>query len=199
MSVTPTLQSIQDAGFTVGGEPSVAVDLVDTLSMAVSPVVDLLDGREATWWDLEALRLPEGPTPEPLPTRQLRSTLREAFDAVIQGRMPDAWVIEGLNTFADSVPSSPHLITTESGLELTTLWHREHGGDARLAEVARDGIALLADPPRRAQLRRCANPACSMLFLAENSRRVWCTANICGNRIRVARHHREHGSKATAN
>ncbi|WP_139810547.1 CGNR zinc finger domain-containing protein, partial [Mycobacterium avium] len=36
---------------------------------------------------------------------------------------------------------------------------------------------------------RCANPDCSMLFLATNPRRSWCTANICGNRARVARHY----------
>ncbi|SDP87791.1 CGNR zinc finger domain-containing protein [Lentzea jiangxiensis] len=28
-----------------------------------------------------------------------------------------------------------------------------------------------------------------MLFLAENKRRVWCAANVCGNRARVARHY----------
>jgi predicted RNA-binding Zn ribbon-like protein len=199
VSVRPTLQSIQRAGFTVGGEPSVAIDLVDTLSLAESPVVDQLDGRDATWWELESPRLPDGPTPEAGPTRRLRSALREAFEAAIDGRVPEGWAVDSLNTFADSVPSSPRLVAGNDGWELMTRWHREHGGDARLAEVARDGIRLLADPRRRAQLRRCANPTCSMLFLAENSRRVWCTANICGNRIRVARHHREHSTGAARN
>jgi predicted RNA-binding Zn ribbon-like protein len=27
-----------------------------------------------------------------------------------------------------------------------------------------------------------------MLFLAETKRRVWCASNVCGNRVRVARH-----------
>ncbi|MFC9257709.1 CGNR zinc finger domain-containing protein [Amycolatopsis thailandensis] len=27
-----------------------------------------------------------------------------------------------------------------------------------------------------------------MLFVAANSRRVWCTPSLCGNRVRVARH-----------
>jgi predicted RNA-binding Zn ribbon-like protein len=40
------------------------------------------------------------------------------------------------------------------------------------------------------RLRRCANPACSMLFLADTTRRQWCTPNLCGNRARVARHYR---------
>jgi predicted RNA-binding Zn ribbon-like protein len=46
-------------------------------------------------------------------------------------------------------------------------------------------------------LRRCANPTCSMLFVAPNARRIWCTANICGNRTRVARHYeRTHAATA---
>nr|WP_272925044.1 CGNR zinc finger domain-containing protein [Streptomyces sp. SID8377] len=47
-------------------------------------------------------------------------------------------------------------------------------------------------------MRRCANPECSMLFLAGNSRRKWCTGNICGNRTRVARHCRRSRAGGTA-
>ncbi len=68
-------------------------------------------------------------------------------------------------------------------------WHTEHGGNAGLAAIARETIDLLADPQRLQRLRRCANPACSMLFIAETKRRQWCTGNICGNRTRVARHY----------
>jgi predicted RNA-binding Zn ribbon-like protein len=42
-------------------------------------------------------------------------------------------------------------------------------------------------------LRRCANPACSMIFIALNPRRSWCAPGVCGNRVRVARHHRRTG------
>ncbi|MEV6296775.1 CGNR zinc finger domain-containing protein [Streptomyces sp. NPDC051896] len=70
-----------------------------------------------------------------------------------------------------------------------TRWHLETGGNAPLAAVARDAVALVTDPERLKRLRRCANPDCSMLFLAETKRRLWCTANICGNRARVARHY----------
>ena len=34
-----------------------------------------------------------------------------------------------------------------------------------------------------------------MLFLAETTRRQWCASNVCGNRVRVARHYqRTHGT-----
>jgi CGNR zinc finger len=43
------------------------------------------------------------------------------------------------------------------------------------------------------RLRRCANPACSMIFIAVNPRRSWCTPGVCGNRARVARHYQRAG------
>lgn len=179
---------MQDAGFPMGGEPSVAVDLVDTLMRAATPAVDLLAAKEAAWWELQAERLPAGPAPDPLPTKRLRAALREAFEARIDNGVQDATTLEELNAIADSVPSSPRLVVAGGGLSIDTRWHTEYGGDRRLAAIARDGIALLADPVRSAQLRRCASPTCSMLFLADNPRRIWCTPNICGNRNRVARH-----------
>lgn len=51
------------------------------------------------------------------------------------------------------------------------------------------GTAVRKPRERLGLLRRCANPTCSMLFLAENKRRKWCTSNICGKRARVARHY----------
>ncbi|GAB3396362.1 hypothetical protein GCM10027568_30310 [Humibacter soli] len=196
MSVTLALDDVQRAGFPMGGEPSVALDLVDTLMQAVTPAVDLLEGRETAWWELQAGRLPEGPAPNSVPTRRLRMVLREAFEARIDQRSPDAATVEELNRFADAAPSSPRLVIDGDAVRVQTRWHREYGGDPRLAAVAREGIGLLADPVRANQLRRCANPECSMLFLAGNVRRVWCTPNICGNRARVARHHRRHTAKA---
>jgi predicted RNA-binding Zn ribbon-like protein len=91
-----------------------------------------------------------------------------------------------VNAAVAAAPTSARL--TESG-DVETRWHTEYGGNAALAAIAREAIDLLSSPDRLARLRRCANPTCSMLFLAENKRRQWCTANICGNRTRVARHY----------
>ncbi len=189
---------MQDAGFPVGGETSVAVDLIDTLMKAVDPEVDLLEVHAESWWRLESVRLPDAPVPEAFAVRRLRAALREAFEARIDNRVADDQAIEDLNYFADSVPSSPRLVNTDDGLQLVTRWHPEHGGNANLAAIARDGIALLADPDRSNRLKRCANPECSMIFVAENTRRLWCTPNICGNRTRVARHYqRNHPETAS--
>jgi predicted RNA-binding Zn ribbon-like protein len=82
------------------------------------------------------------------------------------------------------------------GVRAETRWHTGEGGNARLAALAREAVLLVTDPDRVARLHRRANPACSTLFLAETRRRVWCTANVCGNRMRVARHY-QRGRAAT--
>ncbi|HEX5407031.1 MAG TPA: ABATE domain-containing protein [Pseudonocardiaceae bacterium] len=193
MDIQPALADMQRAGFPLGGEPLVALDLVDTVTLATTPVADLLGSPErmAEWWSLEAPRLPVGPTPDPAATRRLRSAVRDLFDAHLEHRAPRPTSIDDVNAAAAGAPTSPRL-TADARVE--TRWHTEHGGNAALASIAREAIELLSSPDRLARLRRCANPTCSMLFLAENKRRQWCTANVCGNRTRVARHYeRTHG------
>lgn len=193
MTISPSMTELQEAGFPMGGEPLAALDLVDTLMTASEPARDLLDDDERTrrWWDLQAARLPDSPQPAGGATLRLRAALRDLFDAQIEGRDARADSVSDVNAFAASVPTSPQLVTTPNGPRVETRWHTEHGGNAILASIAREAIALLADPDQRAKLRRCANPTCSMLFLAENKRRVWCSSTGCGNRARAARHYRK--------
>ncbi|MFJ9759595.1 CGNR zinc finger domain-containing protein [Streptomyces sp. NPDC101149] len=202
MSVRVSVEAMQRAGFPMGGEPLVAVDLADTLMTAVRPTEDLIASAEAaeTWWQLEATGLPAGPMPEPAVLRRLRTAVRDLLDAQLEGREADSTALEDLNAAAAGAPTSPRLVRTSKGLQGERRWHTEFGGNVALAAIAAEAITLLADPQRLSTLRRCANPACSMLFLAENKRRKWCKANLCGNRARVARHyertHRERSADA---
>ncbi|WP_326565300.1 ABATE domain-containing protein [Amycolatopsis rhabdoformis] len=193
MTAGPTLEDVQAAGFPMGGEPLVALDLADTLMTAVDPAVDLIeptDGYE-TWWRLQLPRLPEASVPAAAATRRLRTAIRDLLVAHLEARAPLAVSVEDLNAFASAVPRSLRLTADDSGaLTATTRWHTEHGGNAALAAIATETIDLLSSPAQLEKLRRCANPACSMLFVAETKRRQWCTGNICGNRARVARHYR---------
>ncbi|KOV60455.1 hypothetical protein ADK64_30120 [Streptomyces sp. MMG1121] len=175
----------------MGGEPLVALDLADTLLLAAQPPVDLIDSPAAgaTWWTVQAARLPEGPTPSLEATRALRAAIRDVLDAHLAGRPPLDTSIEDINAAAAAVPTSPRIVRTRTGIATQTRWHTEQGGNAALAALARETIELLASPERLATLRRCANPSCSMLFLAATKRRTWCAANVCGNRVRVARHY----------
>ena len=179
------------AGFPMGGEPLAALDLVDTLMTAVQPPRDVIEDREMAerWWALEAGRLPHAPRPEDAAALRLRAALRDLFDSHLEEREPQAASVADVNAFAASVPTSAQLSVTPTGPEAAVRWHTEHGGNAILAAIAREAIGLLADPEQRAKLRRCASPSCSMLFLAENKRRIWCSSAGCGNRARAARHY----------
>jgi predicted RNA-binding Zn ribbon-like protein len=175
----------------MGAEPSIALDLVDTLVTVTEPVTDLIaePTQAALWWQLQAGRLPASPPPDPVATRLLRIAIRDLFESRLKHRLPQPTSIEDINAAAASVPLTPRLAVVDNQLSCQTRWHTEYGGNAALAAIAADAIALITDPEKRQTLRRCANPNCSMLFLATNKRRIWCTANICGNRARVARHY----------
>jgi predicted RNA-binding Zn ribbon-like protein len=191
MTTAPTVDDMLAAGFAMGGERLVALDLVDTLMLAVEPPVDLIESAQqlARWWELQVDRLPAGPIPDGTSVRRLRAAVRDVLDAHLAGRMPQATSIEDLNAATAAAPASLRLVQTDDGLHAETRWHTEYGGNAGLASIARETIELMADPERLALLRRCANPNCSMLFLAEHKRRQFCVGSICGNRTRVARHY----------
>ncbi|MDG4824489.1 CGNR zinc finger domain-containing protein [Asanoa sp. WMMD1127] len=187
-----SLADVQRAGFPMGGEPLIALDLVDTKMLVTDPPQDLIpdEATASAWWRVQSPRLPAGPPPDLADTRRLRTAIRDLFDAHLAGRTPAADSLAAVNTAAAAVPTSLGLIAAGDGYREETRWHTEHGGNAALAATARGAIELLADETRLTRLRRCASPTCSMLFLAETTRRQWCTPNICGNRARVARHYR---------
>jgi predicted RNA-binding Zn ribbon-like protein len=106
--------------------------------------------------------------------------------------VPPASVSE-LNFFMESAPVSTRLAMSAELLCAERHWHQEFGGNPPLAFIATQAAEFLSDPLQVRRLRRCANPACSMIFIAVNPRRSWCAAGMCGNRVRVARHHRRAG------
>ena len=175
------------------GEPIVAVDLINTVAVPGSAVTeDFLSadrGAEA-WWRIEGTRVPDGDLPDVRALRRLRSALRDMIEALVDGRPVSTAAVSELNFFMQSAPASTRLQLTRTGLHMETRWHREHGGNPRLAFIATQAAEFLCEPLQVCRLRRCANPACSMIFIAVNPRRSWCTPGICGNRARVARHHR---------
>ncbi|AQT81595.1 hypothetical protein B1R94_23595 [Mycolicibacterium litorale] len=184
----------QAAGFPVAGEP-LAVDLADTIITVHDPATDLLPDEETCqlWWSLQQDRLPDGPWPPLLPTVELRQAIREILDAQIRGSVPSTAAIDYLNDVTARVASTRRLERTPDGWTAVTT----HRGPAdrpyqlALAAVAESLVDLLVGAARN-RLRRCESPACSMLFVASDTRRKFCTQNICANRTRVARHYHRH-------
>ena len=186
----PTLAAAQAAGFPVGGEP-LALDLVDTLITVTDPPTDLLSdqARALQFWALQRDRLPAQALPPDLATtRMLRSVIRALLDAQLAKHEPPLDAVEVVNAAAAAAPGSPRLDPACGGLAVSWHWQTDAPEALAIAAVASSAMEILAGHAGR--LRRCANPACSMLFLAGTTRRQWCTPNICGNRARVARHYR---------
>jgi predicted RNA-binding Zn ribbon-like protein len=187
--------AINEAGrgrLAVIGEPIVAVDLINTVAAPGSPVADDLLAAERgaqAWWRTQRRRVPGGELPDIRDLRRLRSALRDVIEALVDGRPVPPAAVRDLNAFLLSAPASTRLRLTVTGLRVDTQWHREYGGSPQLAFIATQAAAFVSDPRQAGRLRRCANPACSMIFIAVNPRRSWCTPDLCGNRVRVARHH----------
>lgn len=189
------LAAFQVAGFPCGGEP-LAVDLADTLVTVTDPVTDLLiDGdRCAQWWALQRDRLPpEAGVPALGATRSLRDAIRLVLDAVVAGSDASA-ALDVVNRAASGAPSAPQVHHLNGEWLQHQAFHTSDPAAVSLGVVAASLIGILTGPAVE-RLRRCANPGCSMLFVAEDARRKWCTQNICGNRMRVARHYQRHRAR----
>ena len=178
------------------GEPIVAVDLINTVAAPGSPVADDLlsaDRGAQAWWRIERARVPSEDLPDIRALRRLRSALRDMIEALVDGCPVRLAAVSDLNSFMQSAPASTRLQLTGTGLRAETQWHQEYGGNPRLAFIAAQAAEFLSDPSKVSRLRRCANPVCSMIFIAVNPRRSWCAPAVCGNRVRVARHYRRAG------
>jgi len=182
--------------FAVIGEPIVAVDLINTFARPGSLAADdlLTADRDAqAWWRIEGTRVPSGDLPDIRALHRLRTALRAMIEALADGRPVPPGAVADLNFFMQSAPVSTRLLRTDTGLRTQTQWHREYGGNPRLAFIATQAAEFLSDPSKVNRLRRCANPGCSMIFIAVNPRRSWCAPGVCGNRVRVARHYSRAG------
>lgn len=172
-----------------------AIDLADTLITTREPAVDLL-ADEATsrlWWGLQCERVGDGPAPPLDLTVGLRHAIRHILDARLAGETPSGAAIAHVNEVAASAPSTRSVVQTECGWVAITTRHPpvDRPYQPALAAVAESLIDVLTGPALD-RLRRCQNPACSMLFIATDTRRKFCTQNICANRTRVARHYQRH-------
>ena len=177
----------------MGGE-GLAIDLADSLVLAVSPPLDLIADRAtaARFWNVHAGALPVGwAAPSLAETHRLREAIRRLFDATQRGEALGAEAVATLDAFASRASASPGIALRDGDVERLERWVAGDPRDLALAAVARDAIDVLTGAARAA-LRRCASPVCSMLFVTGDARRRWCTPNICGNRDRAARHYRRH-------
>ncbi|MDQ1581958.1 MAG: hypothetical protein QOF36_12 [Microbacteriaceae bacterium] len=188
----PSDTDIRQAGFVLVGEP-LALDLANTIKLASDPQLELLadDARNMAFWSLERDRLPESAgTPSLSESLALRSALHALLTSIRAGASPEAWALAHVNDVAQRARMTTELVAAESSVARRTRWQASDAADIALSAVAHSAIELLTGP-NADRVRRCAAPNCSMMFVATNLKRRWCTPNGCGNRERVARHSRQ--------
>ncbi len=201
------LEIMAEFTFPLLGEP-LAVDLINTVA-AVGPggaLVDLITTPDAlaAWLCAEAPRLGTNGSPldAPLPSLEavhaLRGALRALFRAVLRGEPPDPAAVATVNRASAAAAPYAVLVWPAEGAPSAAVEHRAPDPAAvPLATIARSGIEILAgEVPGR--LHACEGPGCVLLFLASNPRRRWCSPTGCGNRVRVARHYRQHRARDRA-
>ncbi|WP_410538781.1 CGNR zinc finger domain-containing protein [Streptomyces sp. KL2] len=123
--------------------------------------------------------------------RRLREALRELSRACVAEEPYDEQAVAVVNRAARLAVSWPEFgERTEDGPVVR--WAEPDPHRILLGTVAVSGVELLTGPGRH-DVRACAAPGCILYFVRTHRRREWCTPG-CGNRVRVARHHRQRRS-----
>ncbi|MFI0713320.1 CGNR zinc finger domain-containing protein [Streptomyces inhibens] len=181
-----------------GEESSVAVALANTLRRGQTGEVDhLVDARNVEGWVAEhrlatqPLRFSESDVGR---LTELRAAVRELFTAAIEGSAPDSAALVTVNGATAEAPGAAQLRWHPPSLRSEWQSAVPHTVNAVLACIASDAIDVLCGP-RGTSLRQCAAHGCIRFFLREHGRRQWCS-NMCGDRVRAARHYQRRQAQA---
>ncbi|ADI04202.1 hypothetical protein SBI_01081 [Streptomyces bingchenggensis BCW-1] len=169
--------------------------LTDWVRELAEPLRDALDAEDFTA-DTAALDA----------VRELRAAVRALFARAVRPGppssadahrlLPEDQAMARLNAAAARAPGAPRLEWPDGGAPVVRA-ARPPGftdADRLVAALARDAIGFLAGPERE-RLRACPAPRCVRYFVKDHPRQEWCKPS-CGNRARVARHHRRHRTES---
>ncbi|MDA3629273.1 CGNR zinc finger domain-containing protein [Saccharopolyspora sp. WRP15-2] len=164
----------------VSGNP--ALDLAATVgSRRDTPDDALATPSDLERWVAECDELPDRVTADAAGFESalaLREAIYQlALDRVL-GRPFDQDSLEVVNNAAAEPP--PAIELSDAGL------HTSGDLPAVLSQIARSGIAALADP--QACLKECGRADCTRIYLdrSRGARRTWCGMEECGNRVKAA-------------
>ena len=167
------------------------IDLVNTRPILGSPPepVDLIatPADFARWTTLAGIGTPrEGDHGR---SQLLRTAFDTLFETMSAGGAPQGAALDTVERSLTDVRLGLDLVRGEAGFAVV---ERLDGGP--LDALAVDFARFVCDYEAQ-RLKRCANPACSMVFYdhGKNNRRRWCTMSLCGNRDKVARFRSRHG------
>jgi predicted RNA-binding Zn ribbon-like protein len=178
----------------VGNHP--ATDLCNTTPVIDGRRVELLDDTGAlTRWLLSA-RVGTNVGLDQLSPAEQRATIaythaiRDGLRAILEAT-PSPTALARLNDVLAANTPVLHVSPPARGVDLVAA--------SPAAQLRLDLTLAVIDILRhdRRRVRRCANPACVLLFLdtSKSARRRWCDMSTCGNRAKAAAHHRRrHGA-----
>lgn len=122
--------------------------------------------------------------------RQLRACFRGMLEQIVRGQPVAASAVATINTKLARHVGYAELVRAHDG------FHRQFRFEKRapvelLVRVA-DAAANFLCGSDFSLVRKCANPACLRYFydVSKNHARRWCSMSVCGNRMKVAAHHR---------
>ena len=161
---------------------SAALDLAGTLKWRRSEPEELLAGPgDLRRWLDHSARLPSGVAVDPASFAAaiaLRDAIYQLATDRLHGRVFEPRSLELVNRTA----LGPSLATQLTDTGAVT------AGDigAVLAEIARDAVAVLAEPD--SPLKECGRADCTRIYLdrSRGARRTWCGMEECGNRVKAA-------------
>jgi predicted RNA-binding Zn ribbon-like protein len=119
-----------------------------------------------------------------------REAIYTAFTAVTGDGRPSAAELEALNRVLRRIGGVPTLDVEEGHVRLDWRTSRELSLDTPTQRALHSSIELLTGPEVD-QVRQCAAPDCSFLFLdlTRNHSRRWCRPEACGVRNRFRRYY----------
>jgi len=113
----------------------------------------------------------------------IRATLRQQFEQMAEGQFISDEFISLMEEYIAKAPFTyvwrGQLVALPIGQPIAQLY----------SYIAYDALTLLAEGKLK-QLTHCSNPECILLYIDESGRRKWCSMKICGNRQKVAKHHK---------
>ncbi len=182
------------------GMPKALLSFVNTSACPACGVGDALATAQGlSAWSRGVLGLTVGPMP-PAARRHVlrfRRALQRIFLASSSGVNPPRYELSLLNRTALRSPERTVLAWRGGGWTV-----RAEGGsviswDQLLGRLARGAVAVLAGTEGD-RVRPCRGPGCQHFLFARTRTQLWCSAEGCGNRARVARHYLKERSEPIA-
>jgi predicted RNA-binding Zn ribbon-like protein len=201
--------------FFIGNDP--ILDLLNTVPVLEGGPVDLLGSlADVTRW-LEGSGLMTAEEARELrgvnysvsegaaalsKVKSLREVLRELVLGLEERGTITKAVLAAVNEILRSTPISCEIAWHAQKRRFDARWrsHKEDIGSMAMAPLVRAVVQLLSE--RDASLvKKCENPVCVLHFYdtSKNHSRRWCSMEVCGNRIKAAKHYRRHRDEGEPN